>query len=52
VASAPLLPAGEKPVYGIAAGDGKVPAMLGALNGKFINCLITNETTAEQLLKL
>ncbi len=34
------------------AGDGKVPAMLGALNGKFVNCLITNETTAEQLLKL
>ncbi|UES54559.1 sugar-binding transcriptional regulator [Roseibium aggregatum] len=52
VASAPLLPAGEKPVYGIAAGDGKVPAMLGALNGKFVNCLITNETTAGQLLKL
>ncbi|MBN9671944.1 sugar-binding transcriptional regulator [Roseibium aggregatum] len=51
VASAPLLPAGEKPVYGVAAGDIKVPAMLGALKGKFINCLITNESTAEQLLK-
>jgi DNA-binding transcriptional regulator LsrR (DeoR family) len=51
VASAPLRPASDKPVYGVAAGDSKVPAMLGALMGKFINCLITNETTAEQLLK-
>ncbi|PVB59618.1 sugar-binding transcriptional regulator [Labrenzia sp. 011] len=51
VASAPLKPAGDKPVYGIAAGDGKVPAMLGALQGRLINCLITNEATAEQLLK-
>jgi len=51
VASAPLRPASDKPVYGVAAGEGKVPAMLGALNGKLINCLITNETTAEQLLK-
>lgn len=51
VASAPLGRAGEKPVYGIAAGDAKVPAMLGALTGKLINCLITNETTAEHLLK-
>ena len=52
VASAPLQPAGDKPVYGVAAGDGKVPAMMGALTGRFINCLITDETTAEQLLKL
>ncbi len=52
VASAPLLPAREKPVYGVAAGDAKVPAMMGALRGKLINCLITNETTAEHLLRL
>ncbi len=50
VASAPLRPADDKPVYGVAAGDGKVPAMLGALKGRFINCLITNEGTAEHLL--
>ncbi len=51
VASAPLLPAGDKPVYGVAAGSTKVPGMLGALRGRLVNCLITNEATAEQLLK-
>lgn len=51
VASAPLVPAGDKPVYGVAAGSVKVPGMLGALNGRLVNCLITNEATAEQLLK-
>ncbi|MEP4272728.1 MAG: sugar-binding domain-containing protein, partial [Roseibium sp.] len=51
VASAPLLPAGDKPVYGVAAGSTKVPGMLGALRSRLVNCLITNEATAEQLLK-
>jgi len=51
VASAPLMAARDKPVYGVAAGEAKVPAIAGALTGKLINCLITNETTAEQLLK-
>ncbi|WP_417686705.1 sugar-binding transcriptional regulator [Roseibium sp.] len=50
VASAPLTPASEKPVIGIAAGSSKVDAIRGALNGKLINGLITNERTAEQLL--
>ncbi|MTH96062.1 sugar-binding transcriptional regulator [Roseibium sp. RKSG952] len=50
VASAPLRQAGDKPVYGVAAGEAKAPAIAGALQGGFINALITNEATAEQLL--
>jgi DNA-binding transcriptional regulator LsrR (DeoR family) len=50
VASAPLLPANSKPVIGIAAGQMKVNAILGALRGRLINGLITNEATAEDLL--
>ena len=51
VASAPLIPDSEKPVFGIAAGDAKVNAILGALRGKLINGLITNEHTAELILE-
>ncbi|MBL4646758.1 MAG: DNA-binding transcriptional regulator [Hyphomicrobiales bacterium] len=50
VASAPLSPGNTKPVYGIAAGEAKVPAILGAMRGQLVNGLITNEITAELLL--
>jgi DNA-binding transcriptional regulator LsrR (DeoR family) len=52
VASAPLAPDPERPVIGIAVGEAKVQAILGAMGGRLINCLITNEYTAEQLLKM
>jgi len=50
VASSPIIPNSSNPVYGIAAGANKVPAIAGALKGKLINSLITNELTASQLL--
>ncbi len=50
VASAPLVVNPSNPVVGIAAGEAKVPAILGAMRGKLINTLITNEHTAELLL--
>ncbi len=51
VNSAPLVPGQKNPVYGIAAGEQKVEAIRGAMKGRLINCLITNEHTAELLLK-
>ena len=51
VASAPLKVDPENVVFGIAAGEAKVNAILGALRGKRINALITNEHTAELLLE-
>lgn len=50
VASAPLLPDQDHPVIGIAVGEAKVDAIWGALRGRLINSLITNEVTAEMLL--
>ena len=50
VASAPLFANAKKPVFGVAAGESKVAAILGALRGKLINSLITNESTAERIL--
>lgn len=50
VASAPIIVDSEKPVFGIAAGDSKVKAIIGALRGKLINSFITNERTAELIL--
>ena len=50
VASAPLEVNPNNIVFGIAAGESKVNAILGALRGKRINALITNELTAELLL--
>lgn len=50
VASAPLEVNPNNIVFGIAAGESKVNAILGALRGKRINALITNEHTAELLL--
>jgi DNA-binding transcriptional regulator LsrR (DeoR family) len=51
VNSAPLVVDPPNPVFGIAAGESKVAAIKGAIIGKLINCLITNEHTAELLLK-
>ena len=50
VASAPLVANPANPVFGVAAGEHKVPAIVGALRGKLINALITNEKTAERVL--
>ena len=51
VASIPVLSNNKKPVYGVAAGNHKVEAIHAALTGKLINALVTNEITAQQLLK-
>ncbi len=50
VSSAPLSRGSAKSVVGIALGDVKVAAILGALNGGLINGLVTDELTAETLL--
>jgi Transcriptional regulator, contains sigma factor-related N-terminal domain len=50
VASAPLVQNPTNPVVAIAAGEAKVKAILGALRGRLINSLVTNEYTAERLL--
>jgi len=52
VASAPLEKAGEKPVIGVAIGSAKADAMSGALRGRLINALITNEATAAAVISL
>ena len=51
VTSVPLWPARKTPVYGIAAGPSKVAAIRGALRGRLINVLVTDEATAEALLR-
>ncbi|APH73154.1 sugar-binding transcriptional regulator [Aquibium oceanicum] len=51
VNSAPLRANQTNPVYGIAAGEQKVAAIRGAMKGGLINHLISNEHTAELLLK-
>lgn len=51
VASAPLQPNQQNPVVGIAAGEAKVAAIHGAIQGQLITSLITNEHTAALLLK-
>jgi DNA-binding transcriptional regulator LsrR (DeoR family) len=38
-------------VIGIAGGDNKVEAILGALRGGFINILITDEETALKIIE-
>lgn len=52
VASAKLSVSDNKLIYGIASGKEKVPAIHGALQSSLLNCLITNEYTAEALLHL
>lgn len=54
VTGAPLVSGSSdqsKLIVGIAAGEEKTAAILGALRGNLINALITNEATAEKLLK-
>ncbi|MGP1397281.1 MAG: sugar-binding transcriptional regulator [Inquilinaceae bacterium] len=51
VLSAPLRPDATNPVVGIAIGAGKVAAIRGALKGRLIDALITNEATAERILQ-
>jgi len=46
----PLAVAGDRPVYGIAAGAARVVAIRAAMRGRLINCLITSEKTAEKIL--
>lgn len=50
VASAPLGGDDDHPVFGIAVGESKVEAIVGALRGRITNALITNEATAELIL--
>jgi DNA-binding transcriptional regulator LsrR (DeoR family) len=50
VNSVPLIPHHDKLVYGIASGTRRVQAIRGAMRGGLINCLITNEATAELIL--
>ena len=50
VTSVPIIADSEKPVFGVAVGDSKVSAIIGALRGKLINSFITNERTAELVL--
>jgi DNA-binding transcriptional regulator LsrR (DeoR family) len=51
VASVPLDRPAKRLVIGAAMGSAKLDALAGALEGRLINGLITNETTAARLLK-
>ncbi|WP_246849181.1 sugar-binding transcriptional regulator [Rubellimicrobium arenae] len=51
VASAPLPRADERMVVAVAVGEGKVPAIRAALRGQLVSGLVTNEATAEWLLR-
>lgn len=51
VLSAPLVPAADRTVVGVAVGEVKVQAMLAALRGGLINGLISNEATAARVLE-
>lgn len=50
VASVPIGLPPQKPRYGVARGQNKLVAIKGALAGRWINGLITDEATAEALL--
>lgn len=50
VNSVPVVPHHEKLVYGIASGKPRVAAIRAAMRGGLINCLVTNEVTAELIL--
>lgn len=41
---------GKEFSIGIAGGDNCVPAIIGAINGGYINCLVVDEATADKLL--
>jgi DNA-binding transcriptional regulator LsrR (DeoR family) len=51
VLSVPLTQPAVKPVIGVAMAPSRLRSIRGALRGKLINGLITNETMAERLLK-
>jgi DNA-binding transcriptional regulator LsrR (DeoR family) len=51
VTSAPLPSAAERPVVAVAVGEAKVEALRAALRGRLVNGVVTNESTAESLLK-
>ncbi|MCW4114003.1 sugar-binding transcriptional regulator [Aurantimonas sp. MSK8Z-1] len=51
VASAPLPPTAGSEVVAVAMGEAKRPGMLAALEGRLVNGLITDETTAKALLE-
>ncbi len=50
VTSAPLRPGRQQPVIAVAMGKAKAAGIAGAMRGKLINGLITDEKTAELLL--
>nr|WP_236638045.1 sugar-binding transcriptional regulator [Mangrovicoccus ximenensis] len=50
VSSAPLVAGSDAPIIACAWGPGKVEAIRGALTGRFVNGLVTDERTAESLL--
>ncbi len=52
VSSAQLIPGNPRPFIGIAVGQNKCQAILGACRGKLINGLITDEFTAASVLEL
>ncbi|MDF3607042.1 sugar-binding transcriptional regulator [Paracoccus sp. DMF-8] len=45
-----VAPGLDRPSIGVAAGDSKVPAILGAMKSRIINGLVTDERTAQALL--
>jgi len=51
VASVPLNQPSAFPIIGVARGSNKLPAIQGALAGQWISGLITDETTAEALIR-
>lgn len=51
VASAPLVIDSKNPVVGLAVGESKVAAIVGAMRGRLINALVTNEATARAVLE-
>lgn len=52
VSSAPIVPQNPLPVIGMAVGQNKCAAILGACKGKLINGLITDEASAATILKM
>jgi len=50
VASVPLSQPATRPTIGVARGPNKIQAILGALSGRWITGLITDETTAQALI--
>lgn len=52
VSSAPLMRGSDHSVVGLAIGQEKAKAILGALCGQFVNGLVTDEVTAQAILDL